>query len=548
MRMVYWLMACGMWIGLSAGLNVAHAQTRAWLDRDVITQNESVTLSIETHQPGSEPDYRPLAADFILGARGRSQQIQLTQQGPSLQSRFDIELIPRRSGLLTIPPVVIGRHKTIALPLTVIASTSNANAGHSPIWDEVFVQTLVDSTQPYVQQNVGIVVRLGHAVPIVNGDLNLPEPANASLQRVGEDQLHKEVINGREYTVLERRFILVPEHSGPLTLHGAYFKGITGRTRNRMTASSDNQTLVVQALPHPLPQPWRPLHDLQLRYRVVPSTLKAGEAATLEIEATAIGAQGPQLNDIPVPELEGEGQIFAEPISAEESFTGASPELKLVRRYAIVPQHAGDVVVKGIQMPWWNVQTGQTVNTSLPSLTLPVQAGVGQNSPLPNTPDRHDTHSAVSVTESGLKRRLWPVLAALFALLWLVTLVWLLITRRSAVTANKTASPRSSPSRHYHLPDLRRALEQGTVDEVLHMLVAMSGTNHLDAALARLADPQQRRAIEAFQRARWRGDGDLTAARSQLNHALRNGPQWKITASVPVDELPPLYPAARTRS
>jgi len=547
MSRVYWFIA---WvIGLSTGLNLAHAQPRAWLDRDQIQQNESVILSIETDEPNVEPDYRPLETDFILGARSRSQQMQLTPRSLSHSSQFVIKLTPRRSGLLTIGPLVIGQHKTITLLLNVTAY----NAGNSSPFDEVFVQTRVDSTRPYVQQNVGIVVRLGHAVPIVRGDLNLPEPDNATLQRIGEDHLHKENINGREYTVLERRFILVPEHSGPLSLQGAYFKGITGSTRlngGRVTvATSDKQTLEVQALPSPLPQPWRPLHTVQLRYRLLPDTLKAGEAATLEIEATATGARQPQLNELPVPELEGAGQIFAEPVSAEETFTAASPELKLVRRYTIVPQHAGDLVIKGIKIPWWNVETGQLVNTSLPSLTLPVQGVAGQSNALPTTPDLDAANNAVSLAQTELKTRLrwlWPLLTILFALLWLGTLAWMLITRRNAVTANKSvALPRSTNARNYHLPDLRRALEQGSIDEVLQMLVRMSGTSNLDAALARLADPQQRKAIEAVQRARWRGEGDLSAVRTQLNHAFAKGPQWKITASVPVDELPPLYPTAR---
>jgi len=549
MRVAYWFIACGMWIGLSAGLNLLHAQPRAWLDRDQIRQNESVTLSIETTQPNSEPDYRPLEADFMLGARRQSQHMQLTGRGVSRQSRFDIELIPRRSGLLTIGPLVIGRHKTIALPLNVEPAN---NTSHSSTLDEVFVQTLVDSTQPYVQQNVGIVVRLGHAVPIVSGDLNLPEPANTTLQRVGEDQVHKEMINGRQYTVLERRFILVPEHSGPLVLHGAYFKGITGHTRlqgSRVTATSDNHTLQVQALPHPLPQPWRPLHALQLRYRLIPDTLTAGEAATLEIEASATGARQPQLNEIPIPELEGGGQIFAEPVSAEESFTGASPEVKLVRRYAIVPHQAGNLVIKGIQMPWWNVQTGQLVHSGLSTLTLPVQAAAGQSSH--NVPLTPAPPSTTSVAETGFQRTLswlWPVLAVFFALLWLATLIWMLIRRAQPATKNKATLPvRPATGRHYHLPDLRRALEQGNVDEVLQMLVIMSGTHNLDAALARLADPTQRQAIEALQRARWRSEGDLTIARTGLNHAFRNGPQWKIAAAnASIDELPPLYPSTRT--
>jgi len=430
------------------------------------------------------------------------------------------------------------------------------NARNPATFGDVFVQTQVDSTRPYVQQNVGIVIRLGHAVPIISGDLILPEPANATLQRFGEDVLHKEMINGREYSILERRFILVPEHSGPLVLQGAYFKGITGFTRlsgPRQTVSSDNLSLDVQALPNPLPQPWLPLHNLHLRYRLIPDTLKAGQAATLEIEATAIGAQHGQISVLPVPELEGEGQIFAEPVTTTESFSDSSPELKVVQRYAIVAQQPGELVIKGIRMPWWNAETGQLVHSSLPALTLPVQAvsggQVNNNSPTVPAPPSINPSNVLPETQSQRwLSGLWPLLAVLFALLWLVTLIWMLISRNRSITINRTAttsSGRSTAKRHYHLPDFRHALEQRSIDEVLHMLIAMSGTHNLDAALARLADPKQRQAIEAVQRARWRGEGDLTTVRTHLNHAFRNGPQWKITATSAEDELAPLYPPAR---
>jgi len=558
MRMVYWLITCGIWIGVSISLNLAQAQPKAWLDRDHIAQNERVTLSIESHQPNAEPDYGPLYEDFILGTRSRSQQMQLTSRGPSYLGRFDVELIPRRSGLLTIPPLAVGSHKTIALPL-MVEGVNSAHANPSTLGD-IFVQTQIDSTRPYVQQNVGIVVRLGHAVPIVSGDLNLPEPANATLQRVGEDQLHKEMINGREYTILERRFILLPERSGPLRLPGAYFKGITGYTRlqgQRQTTASDEQTLDVQPLPDPLPQPWLPLHGLKLRYRLVPHTsLQAGQASTLEIEAIASGAQQGQLTELPTPELEGAGQIFAEPITIEERFKGDSPELILIRRYAVVPQQPGELVIKGIRVPWWDVEKGQLVHTALPTLTLPVQAVDGQNSPNPpaapsaSQSNESSNISVVPITETGFKRWIWPLLAALFALLWITTLLWMLISgRHRTVTVNRSvSSPHSRPvnQQNYPLPHFRQELEQCTTDEVLQMLVAMSGTDNLEAAMARLADPQQIRAIEAVQRVRWRGDGDPAIVRTQLNRALHNGPKWKITSTTGKDELPPLYPTTRT--
>src|SRR3970282_1074311 len=45
--------------------------------------------------------------------------------------------------------------------------------------------------------------------------------------------------------------------------------------------------LQVRAAPANAPQPWLPLHDLQIRYQSTPQELRAGSAATLTVEVTA---------------------------------------------------------------------------------------------------------------------------------------------------------------------------------------------------------------------------------------------------------------------
>ena len=58
--------ACLALLWLLAG--VAGAETRAWLDRSQVREGETVTLNIQTDQPGVAPDYAPLQADFEVSA------------------------------------------------------------------------------------------------------------------------------------------------------------------------------------------------------------------------------------------------------------------------------------------------------------------------------------------------------------------------------------------------------------------------------------------------------------------------------------------------
>ena len=70
-----------------------------------------------------------------------------------------------------------------------------------------------------------MVVRLYFATQLASGELVLDTPAAASLQRIGDDRTSVREVGGRRYNVVERRFLLIPERSGPLQLAGARFSG-----------------------------------------------------------------------------------------------------------------------------------------------------------------------------------------------------------------------------------------------------------------------------------------------------------------------------------
>ena len=542
--------------GLLLCMGVALAQPRAWLDRDSIGEGDSVTLNIETDQPGAAPDYAPLQADFILGERSSGRQLRMANGSASNVALYGIVLTPRHGGVLEVPSLRVGAASTSPLRLSVQAAPpAKRNDGAV-----AFVETEVDDAQPWVQQNVGVVVRLYYATQLASGELELDTPANASLQRVGNDRSFPREVNGRRYTVVERRFLLVPERSGPLQLAGARFSGrgavgffddVFGRGAGRLSARAADQTLQVQALPDAAPQPWLPLKELRLRYvSAPPQTVRAGEAVTIEVEATAVGATRAQLRELPVPAMGDAAQVFAEPAQYDERFDGASPQLTLTRRYSIVPREPGTLVVPGLGMRWWDVAAGGERTATLPEIVLQVMPGAVGGAPVAPVAaaPAHDDGSVLTPQEAGRReaRWLWPALAAGFALLWLVTLVWALLRRPVAPRAAAGSARQSNEMMATHsLADLKRALEQGDLDEIELALRGMArpAVASLDELGARLDSPAQRDALDALRRARWAG-GQPAAARAALRAAFGRGPVWRTTAPAQSDPLPPLYPSS----
>ncbi|MEO6517696.1 MAG: BatD family protein [Pseudoxanthomonas sp.] len=536
----------------------AHATTRAWLDRQQIALGESVTLSIETDQVAVRPDLSPLHADFEVSARASNSSVSMVNGTVTARTTHVTTLTPQRVGALAIPALRVGNESTAPLVLSVsgtpTASTSRGNAS-------AFLETEVDDATPYVQQSVGVTVRLFYAVPLVSGQLDLDTPEGASLQQVGKDVQTTRQVNGRNYNVVERRFLLVPDRSGALVIPGPRFSGrgaggwmddLLGGNSRDMRASGSPRAISVRAQPANAPQPWLPLRDLRLRYVAAPQAARAGEAATLVVEAVMVGATQSQMPELPVPSITG-AQVFAEPPQYDESFSNGSPQVKLTRRYSIVPNGAGKLVVPGLQLAWWDVRAGEAKTASLPDLSLQVARGVGgfAANTLPDTESDAVVAGTrvASAVDGQTAGPLWKWAAAAFAALWLLTLVWAL-RRRTLAPPRKavgTSVQEIAPALPTHtLADLKRALHDGDLDEVGDVLRGMSTppSTDLDALIAGLDSPVQRQAIEQLRRVRWAG-GDGVAARAALREAFRNGPCWQAAPASRKEILPPLYPPAK---
>jgi len=535
------------------------AATRAWLEQTQVALGQAVTLNVETDAVSATPDLTPLMREFDVEGQSDSRSVRMVNGRVSSSTTFALTLRPRRAGTLAIPALQVGAERTVPLMLEVSA-TPTASAASNGL---VFVETEVDDASPYVQQSVGVTVRLFYATPLVSGQLDLDPPDGALLQRVGEIVQSSREIDGRRYNTAERRFLLVPERSGPLTLPGARFSGrgaggwmddLLGGNSREVNLTGTPRTLQVRPQPANAPQPWLPVRDLRLRYTAVPEQMRTGEAATLTIETTVIGATQAQLPELPAPVVPG-AQVFAEPPQYDESFVSGTPQVKLTRRYSLVPSQPGTLSVPGVAMAWWDVRAGTGKRATLPDLSLPVVAGSGQASRPPTPADA--TPASQGTTEDGaialagerqIPVQLWPWLAAGFALLWLATLVWGLSRRQGGVNMSRVRPSRMEASvvssATHTAADLKRVLDAGDLDDIEAVLCGMARpvAADLDDLQRRLASPAQRAAVDLLRRARWAG-GDPAQARLALREAFRGGPQWRTPEAGGVEEpLPPLYP------
>jgi len=453
--------------------------------------------------------------------------------------------------VITVPALRVGNASTSPLRLTVLPPTVQQAGGDA----EAFVETEFDATQPYVQQAVGMAVRLHVAVPVLSGQIDQDQVEGASLEQVGADIQYQREIGGRRYSVVERRYLLVPERSGPLRVPGARFNGqavggffdnIFDDGRKPLAAAAPDQRLQVRPVPADAPQPWLPLRDLRLRYLQSPRDARVGEATMVELEAIADGARASQ---VPVPGLAetDQAQVFADPVQADEQFIEGRPRTTLRRRIAIVPLKPGALSLPGPRIEWWDAGQGVARTAMLPPLQLqvspaldaPVGSGEVPRAPATagETPDPRA--SAVAPVRD---RRGWLLLAAVALAVIAAFTWWWSRARRASVRMAEVpgASPQPAVAKS---PSLAEALRQGELSAIARALSGEAGVrgDDLDGVRARLDDTAQREAIERLQAARW-GDGDAAVALVALRGAFAKGPRWRMRGRAPSSLLPPLYP------
>lgn len=526
---------------------------RVWIDRDRIAYDETVTLTMEVdlQSTAGMPNLVDLTRDFRIVDQRLEQDMGVVNGQIALKVRMQLVLAPTREGTIDIPSMWVGRDATAPLRVTVLPPLNPRVVDEPPPaaateGRPIFIEAKVDTASPYVQQSVGFTLRLYYqSGMLVDGRLDQHQPAGASLQKIGDDVQMTVPVGGRDYDVVERRYLLIPERSGTLTVPAANFigrgMGLFDGGRHDLNIFGAPLTLQVRPIPANAPQPWLPLRGLRMRYVETPQSLQVGKSAPVTVEVVADGATAAQLPTLMV-QADNDAQVFADPPQVDDRFQQDRPQATIVRRFSVLPTRDGTLRIVAPRIVWWDTQAGIARIASLPDLTLRVAPGAAGTVAAQGNDDAGTiANDDARWWRDWIPDGRWGWAAIGMGLLWLgaLSLGWRLWASRSKpAPVAPHVSPGNDPQR------LMRALARNDLAAIVQALCAapVPVAADLDAVRARLADPMQRAAVDALQRARW-GDGDNGATLVALRTAFASGPRWRTSAAraEPV-LLPPLYP------
>jgi hypothetical protein len=438
-------------------------------DPNPVGQGESVVLNFEGKSVDGDPDFSPLKQDFdILGTSKRS-SITIINGHFSKTTTWQINVMPKRNGNVTVPPIHFG--SDVTQPYTLVVNNAPVATGKAR---DLFVEVKATPKSPYLQQQIIYKVRVysAHDMEVTNWNLSDPKTkaGDAIFVPLGKDRLFEQNRNGHDYDVLERDFAVFPQHQGTVDFEPVVFEGqvvvaaaslydpFSSDIRSRRV-QSQALTLDVKAPPAAFTgKHWMPATGVQLHetWSDDINKMKAGEPITRTLSLLVQGQIASQLPDLPRDLPDGLKVYPDQPVLDDqkkyEGITGLRQE-----KLAIIASKGGDYTVPAVAIPWWNTEKDKLEIARLPAHTLHVAAApgaatppvTGTQAPAPGAADKPAATPppvAAAPAPAKVTASAWPYwrwLSFALAAAWLLTiLAWWLSRRARGGGAGNTARGR----------------------------------------------------------------------------------------------------------
>jgi len=542
----------------------ALTQITASVDANPVMDNESIVLTViaDDSVERNSLNTTPLLKDFILARTEVSSQTNMVNFKTTRTTRWQIVLMPRRTGKLVIPALTVDGYHSKAINVEVIEQGS----ANSTQQQDIFITAELSENDVYVQQLLALTIKLHIGVQLQRGSLTEPNLPNAIIEQIGKDTESDGIVNGKRYRIIERTYAITPEQSGKFTLDTPMFSGdIMVQSRRRsgflsfgetkpVNISGDKLSLTVRPIPDNYPidatNSWLPSELLTLHQEWQPvsshgkNEFKVGEPITRTITLTAAGLGKAQLPKIIMNAPAGL-KIYPDQAELHSSLTKERLISQKRQNFALVASHAGEYTLPKITIAWWNTVTNKYQQAVLAEQTITVHANADLPQPsIATIPAITNTLSKDTLVNNTTTQQATPpiiiekasYLQWLFLALWILTaLAWgthvfYLKRKNSLNTTNTTPKKvnnyylalmaackqnKAEQALSFVLPWLNNLDTNQNNDEISTLATALAKINN-EAFTCAINDVQQHLYGKEAVESSWVGDNLLTAIQ-QIN-------------------------------
>ena len=330
-------------------------------------------------------DTAPLETDFEI-LESRSRVIRLDDSNAELhRMQWRLQLLPRKSGNLTVPALDFGNQSSPPLKLEVKPVPDSIQASQA-----IFVELKAEPDAPYVGQQTRVILRLFHNTPIRIDGLAEPDIAGTTRYSGREESIYFVNRNGSEFRVLERHLDIFPQAAGQLELPPVVFRGelrepadvesnLPGR---KISRSSDSLTLKVREPPPEYAgRFWLPAREVLISQRLEAhdSRLEVGDSVDWIL---TLVARGLTAESLPRDLLEFESDnytVYADQVRHSNRFEGRDLVGRLEQRFAVIVTGPGPVDLPAITLRWWDLSADRERQARLEASRIGIAQPVADN-------------------------------------------------------------------------------------------------------------------------------------------------------------------------
>jgi len=403
-----------------------HAQI-AFLQPERIFAGDIAELVIELDSkiPSLYPlDLAALEADFeVLNVKSRIARV-LEAKEMFHRMQWIIEILPRRSGNLSIPSIKVGSVSTPVLSLEVTRQPPALLASQ-----DVFFEIEAQPQNPYVGQPAILIMRLLHNIPISDGHILESGADDMEVYRNRRDSRYVVSRNGKEFDVLERSIALVAQSPGVISLSRANYRGTIKPESASTSADSAvpgrriyrlSEALQLQIRNPPAAfsgSTWLPARQLEIsqRWDAIADDLKAGDSLGFTLTVEALGLPAEALPSNLVSGYSDRFKIYADQEVRSNRYQGNNLLGRLEQRFAVVVSQPGEITLPATILKWWDVTADVERVARLESTTFSVANSPANQFGIADLPRTGSNLSVETVpgTPSMRSNRLWIALLSL---------------------------------------------------------------------------------------------------------------------------------------
>jgi BatD DUF11 like domain len=447
---------------LTSAVSTADTLTTT-VDRSQLGRGETLELLVKfDRQTTSDPDFSPLNDDFEVLSRQQKNRFSLRNGSSTSYTEWRLQLLPKRTGKLQIPPLSF--KGVVSAPITLqVEDRPQSSINTTAINQPVFVETGVDKSTAYVQEQLLITFRINASTNLQSISSEELIVKDASVMKVSENQYQKQ-INGINHLVIELQYAVFPESSGNLTIpairfntvipdrRDPYSNSFLSRGGKRLVLYSEEKKITIKPRPTSYGSTeWLPTTAVSLseRWSRPLDELVAGEPITRTIYLSAQGLTSAQLPPLDI--KSGDGfKVYPDQPQLNDDISSNGVMGSREESIAIVPSRGGSITLPPITVQWWDTASNQVRETVLEGKTLSIKPVENSISTPVSATERPSTAETPLIEKQQPSLVFWLLIIS-NALLLGTTIIFLLLWRAAQ---NKTLSERATAE---HPPERNEA-------------------------------------------------------------------------------------------